>query len=189
MQLVLLAHRRVQHSTTQLASYLSQSCSLSQSTLHLIHIILQIDYRSKLWTCPICVNRNHFPPHYAENISETNLPAELIPQFTTVEYELTTPPQGLHYTVVIIIVIVLVVSVVVIALRLVPKRHMACSSCCAMVALAPDSSTSCSACSCCSDGNSGGSYAFVSGPTGGKYCSCCETIVHALHGCASTLYT
>lgn len=34
------------------------------------------------------MSRNHFPPHYAENITETNLPAELIPQFTTVEYEL-----------------------------------------------------------------------------------------------------
>ena len=38
--------------------------------------------------------RNHFPPHYAENISETNLPAELIPQFTTVEYELQTNAVG-----------------------------------------------------------------------------------------------
>jgi protein transport protein SEC23 len=38
--------------------------------------------------------RNHFPPHYAENISENSLPAELIPQFTTVEYELQLPPQG-----------------------------------------------------------------------------------------------
>eukprot|EP00612_Vaucheria_litorea_P002694 CAMPEP_0171459422 /NCGR_PEP_ID=MMETSP0945-20130129/4711_1 /TAXON_ID=109269 /ORGANISM="Vaucheria litorea, Strain CCMP2940" /LENGTH=784 /DNA_ID=CAMNT_0011985435 /DNA_START=22 /DNA_END=2376 /DNA_ORIENTATION=- len=54
----------------------------------------QIDYRSKLWACPFCMNRNHFPPHYADNISETNLPAELIPQFTTVEYELTVVPQG-----------------------------------------------------------------------------------------------
>lgn len=36
--------------------------------------------------------RNHYPPHYAEAISETNLPAELIKQFTTVEYELQTPP-------------------------------------------------------------------------------------------------
>jgi protein transport protein SEC23 len=40
------------------------------------------------------MNRNHFPPHYAENISETNLPAELIPQFTSVEYELTAAPAG-----------------------------------------------------------------------------------------------
>lgn len=39
--------------------------------------------------------RNHFPAHYAENISETNAPAELIPQFTTVEYELqSVQPSG-----------------------------------------------------------------------------------------------
>lgn len=36
------------------------------------------------------MTRNHFPPHYAEYITETNLPAELIPQFTTLEYELQT---------------------------------------------------------------------------------------------------
>lgn len=54
----------------------------------------QVDYRSKLWACPFCTTRNHFPPHYAENISETNLPAELIPQFTTVEYELQSIPVG-----------------------------------------------------------------------------------------------
>eukprot|EP00753_Platysulcus_tardus_P002628 PLAT11702.1.p2 GENE.PLAT11702.1~~PLAT11702.1.p2 ORF type:complete len:784 (-),score=403.45 PLAT11702.1:148-2499(-) len=51
----------------------------------------QVDFRSKLWACPFCMQRNHFPPHYAENISETNLPAELIPQFTTLEYELPGP--------------------------------------------------------------------------------------------------
>ena len=38
------------------------------------------------------MTRNHFPPHYADNISETNLPAELIPQFTTVEYEIQSQP-------------------------------------------------------------------------------------------------
>lgn len=54
----------------------------------------QVDFRSKLWTCPFCTARNHFPPHYAENISEQSLPAELIPQFTTVEYELQTIPVG-----------------------------------------------------------------------------------------------
>lgn len=37
--------------------------------------------------CPICYQRNQFPPHYAD-ISETNLPAELIPQYTTIEYAL-----------------------------------------------------------------------------------------------------
>lgn len=53
-----------------------------------------MDYRTKLWTCPFCITRNHFPPTYAENISETNLPAELIHMFTTVEYELNTIPLG-----------------------------------------------------------------------------------------------
>lgn len=54
-----------------------------------------MDYRTKLWVCPFCLTRNHFPPHYAENISEQNLPAELIPQFATVEYELpSVPPCG-----------------------------------------------------------------------------------------------
>lgn len=55
---------------------------------------VQVDFRTKLWTCPFCTTRNHFPPHYAENISETSLPAELISQFTTVEYELQTAPLG-----------------------------------------------------------------------------------------------
>lgn len=53
---------------------------------------VQVDFRTKLWTCPFCQTRNHFPPHYSENITETNLPAELISQFTTVEYELQTQP-------------------------------------------------------------------------------------------------
>lgn len=55
----------------------------------------QVDFHSKLWICPFCLQRNHFPPHYADNITETNLPAELIPQYATCEYELqTVPDQG-----------------------------------------------------------------------------------------------
>ena len=37
--------------------------------------------------CPFCFRRNQFPAHYA-GITETNLPAELIPNFTTIEYTL-----------------------------------------------------------------------------------------------------
>eukprot|EP01038_Epipyxis_sp_PR26KG_P004705 gene4705-6605_t len=55
---------------------------------------VQVDFRTKLWTCPFCTTRNHFPPHYSENITESSLPAELIPQFTTVEYEMQTMPVG-----------------------------------------------------------------------------------------------
>uniref|UniRef100_A0A7S2W7G0 Protein transport protein SEC23 n=1 Tax=Rhizochromulina marina TaxID=1034831 RepID=A0A7S2W7G0_9STRA len=67
-------------------------CSGCGSTLN---PYCQVDFRTKLWVCPFCLTRNHFPPHYAENISESNLPAELISQFTTVEYELQTAvPHG-----------------------------------------------------------------------------------------------
>ncbi|KAH8096262.1 hypothetical protein JL720_3623 [Aureococcus anophagefferens] len=59
-----------------------------------VRLSWNVDYRTKLWTCPFCLGRNHFPPHYAENITETNLPAELIPQFTTVEYELQARGAG-----------------------------------------------------------------------------------------------
>jgi len=55
----------------------------------------QVDFRSKLWVCPFCNSRNPFPPSYAENITEQNLPAELIPNYVTCEYELqSVPDQG-----------------------------------------------------------------------------------------------
>ncbi|CAL5195409.1 unnamed protein product [Lathyrus oleraceus] len=45
-----------------------------------------VDFAAKIWICPFCFQRNHFPPHYA-SISDDNLPAELFPQYTTVEYD------------------------------------------------------------------------------------------------------
>jgi protein transport protein SEC23 len=44
-----------------------------------------VDYYAKLWVCPMCFSRCHFPPHY-QGISEQNVPAELYPQYTTIEY-------------------------------------------------------------------------------------------------------
>ncbi|CAO1630818.1 unnamed protein product [Parajaminaea phylloscopi] len=59
----------------------------------------QIDVRAKLWICPFCLSRNAFPPHYRD-ISSTNLPAELLPKYTTIEYTLSrpapTPPVFLY---------------------------------------------------------------------------------------------
>ncbi|TYZ59310.1 hypothetical protein PybrP1_001189 [[Pythium] brassicae (nom. inval.)] len=55
---------------------------------------VQVDFVSKLWVCPFCVTRNQFPPHYADNITPENLPAELIPQYTTLEYELQNRQAG-----------------------------------------------------------------------------------------------
>ncbi|KAI9139434.1 protein transporter SEC23 [Paraphysoderma sedebokerense] len=52
----------------------------------------QIDPRGKLWICPFCLQRNPFPPHY-KDISANNLPAELLPDYTTIEYILSKPPS------------------------------------------------------------------------------------------------
>jgi protein transport protein SEC23 len=43
-----------------------------------------------MWICPFCLSRNAFPPHY-KDISNTNLPAELLPRYTTIEYTLARP--------------------------------------------------------------------------------------------------
>jgi len=55
----------------------------------------RVDFISKIWICPFCLSRNHFPHHYA-NISTENRPAEIIPQYTTMEYildsQVVSPP-------------------------------------------------------------------------------------------------
>lgn len=45
----------------------------------------RVDYNAKIWLCTFCFQRNHFPQHYS-SISENNLPPELFPQYTTIEY-------------------------------------------------------------------------------------------------------
>ncbi|KAJ1404588.1 Zinc finger, Sec23/Sec24-type [Sesbania bispinosa] len=42
----------------------------------------RLDYQSRIWHCPFCSQRNPFP----RSIADTNLPAELFPTYTTVEY-------------------------------------------------------------------------------------------------------
>jgi hypothetical protein len=70
-----------------------QSCKAALNPLWFIYFIFfktgfsMIDYRTKMWLCPFCNQRNPFPPHYA-NVSEENKPPELHPFFTTVEYTL-----------------------------------------------------------------------------------------------------
>lgn len=44
-----------------------------------------VDFRSKSWQCPFCLNRNGFPPHYA-TMTEHHLPAELMQEYSVVEY-------------------------------------------------------------------------------------------------------
>ena len=52
-----------------------------------------VDFMGKLWVCNFCHCRNHFPAHYRD-ISENNLPAELFPNYNTVEYTLPAPAQS-----------------------------------------------------------------------------------------------
>ncbi|XP_057497973.1 protein transport protein SEC23 B-like [Actinidia eriantha] len=50
----------------------------------------RVDFAALIWICPLCFQRNPFPQHYSA-ISATNVPAELYPQYTTIEYSLPTP--------------------------------------------------------------------------------------------------
>ncbi|GBG72991.1 hypothetical protein CBR_g12710 [Chara braunii] len=63
----------------------------------------RVDYAGKIWICPFCFQRNHFPSHYA-SISETNRPAELFYPYTTIEYTMPmqspTPPPPIFLFVV-----------------------------------------------------------------------------------------
>jgi protein transport protein SEC23 len=52
----------------------------------------RVDFVGKIWICPFCLQRNSFPRNYAD-INEANLPAELFPQYTTVEYQVSTNPN------------------------------------------------------------------------------------------------
>ncbi|KAK1294638.1 Protein transport protein Sec24-like [Acorus calamus] len=69
--------------------YAPLRCRTCRSILNPFSIV---DFMAKIWICPFCFQRNHFPTHYA-SISEDSLPAELFPQYTTVEYE-SGPPAS-----------------------------------------------------------------------------------------------
>jgi len=66
-------------------------CS-QQNCRAVLNPMCQVDYRSKLWVCNFCFQRNQFPRQYAA-ITETHQPAELIPQFSTIEYTITRGTQ------------------------------------------------------------------------------------------------
>ncbi|KAK1337236.1 hypothetical protein QTO34_001859 [Cnephaeus nilssonii] len=59
----------------------------------ILNPLCQVDYRAKLWACNFCFQRNQFPPAYT-GISEVNQPAELMPQFSTIEYMIQRGPQS-----------------------------------------------------------------------------------------------
>nr|GMD74254.1 protein transport protein SEC23-like [Ipomoea batatas] len=54
----------------------------------------RVDYQALIWICPFCFQRNSFPHQYSA-VSETNVPAELYPQFTTIQYTLPHNPNNI----------------------------------------------------------------------------------------------
>ncbi|KAF3966293.1 hypothetical protein CMV_009590 [Castanea mollissima] len=78
-----------------LLPYSPLRCRTCRSVLNPFAIV---DFAAKIWICPFCFQRNHFPPNYA-SISDDNLPAELFPHYTTIEYaqdsqiDQSPPPQ------------------------------------------------------------------------------------------------
>jgi len=59
----------------------------SQACEAVLNPYCRVDFMNKIWICPFCLTRNHFPHHYA-NISSEHRPAEIIPNYTTMEYML-----------------------------------------------------------------------------------------------------
>ncbi|KAH7094840.1 protein transport protein SEC23 [Paraphoma chrysanthemicola] len=55
-----------------------------------LNFYCQIDPRAHIWICPFCLNRNQLPPHY-KDISPEQMPPEMHPSNTTVEYRLPHP--------------------------------------------------------------------------------------------------
>ncbi|CAM6090033.1 unnamed protein product [Calypogeia fissa] len=53
----------------------------------------RVDYQAKIWVCPFCYQRNHFPQAYHQ-ISDHNMPAELFPECSSVEYLISQPVSG-----------------------------------------------------------------------------------------------
>ncbi|KAJ0837017.1 putative protein transport protein Sec23 [Helianthus annuus] len=69
--------------STPLLPYSPLRCRNCRSVLNPFSIV---DFSTKIWICSFCLHRNHFPQHY-HSISDDNLPAELFPHYTTIEYE------------------------------------------------------------------------------------------------------
>lgn len=81
------------------AHYDPQLCRKCHAALN---IFSQIDINNKLWTCPLCSTRNQLPNGY-QNISAENVPLELSPQSSTMEYILQRaqppPPPTFIYVI------------------------------------------------------------------------------------------
>ncbi|KAK1389819.1 Protein transport protein SEC23 [Heracleum sosnowskyi] len=77
------------HSSIPVLSYSPLHCKTCSSILS---PFARVDYAALIWICPFCYQRNHFPHNYSA-VSEANVPAELFPQYTTIDYTLNSVPD------------------------------------------------------------------------------------------------
>ncbi|XP_039007255.1 protein transport protein SEC23-like isoform X2 [Hibiscus syriacus] len=49
----------------------------------------RVDYAHRIWFCSFCFSKNRFPRTYSSSLEESNLPAELFPNYSSVEYAKT----------------------------------------------------------------------------------------------------
>lgn len=82
-----------------LVEYEPVQCPKCKSVLN---PLCPVDFSVKVWACPFCLSRNPFSQVYRANISETTLPTELMPQYTTIEYIL---PSHVPYPPVFVFVV------------------------------------------------------------------------------------
>lgn len=78
---------------TPVLPYSPLRCRNCRSILNPFAIVDFSTPTNKIWICCFCLQRNHFPPHY-QAISDANLPAELFPQYTSIEYEDPSSPSA-----------------------------------------------------------------------------------------------
>lgn len=74
----------MQFSELPLLSYDPLICSRCHAILN---PYARVDYQNRIWACPFCFGKNPFPKSYL-GINENNIPAELFPTYSTVEYQL-----------------------------------------------------------------------------------------------------
>ncbi|XP_050216521.1 protein transport protein SEC23 G [Mercurialis annua] len=74
----------MQSSELPILPYEPLTCSRCSAVLN---PYARVDYQSRVWVCPFCYCKNPFPISYS-GIGETNLPAELFPTYSTVEYKI-----------------------------------------------------------------------------------------------------
>ncbi|KAL1535670.1 Protein transport protein S23 E [Salvia divinorum] len=75
------------HVDLQILPYAPLRCKTCSAVLN---PFCRVDFTALIWVCPFCFQRNHFP-HYYSSMSQTNLPAELYPNFPSVEYSIQNP--------------------------------------------------------------------------------------------------